>query len=108
MVLKLTDYFSLANAREYFERLSQKIISEDLTQIIFKSENDFFVTDQKRGVRPKEFFNSSKIFHYRLKLPTLAESSNNEKLKDKLNVLNTTALRIQPFKSGYAQITAFA
>jgi hypothetical protein len=47
-------------------------------------------------------------FHYRLKLPAQAESSNNEKLKAKLNVLNTTALRIQPFKSGYTSDTAYA
>ena len=102
----MTDAFTEANAREYFDCLAQKIICEDLTQIFFKQSNDFFLPDLQRGVDP---FNCNKMdsgFSYRLKLPALAESSNKEKLKAKVNVLNTTALRIQPFKSGNQSLTA--
>jgi hypothetical protein len=42
----------LANAREYFDALRQKIISEDLTQIFFKESNEFFLPDPERGVIP--------------------------------------------------------
>jgi hypothetical protein len=50
--IRLEDNFTLANAREYFDGLKQKIISENLTQIIFKESNSFFVTDPQRGVEP--------------------------------------------------------
>jgi hypothetical protein len=46
----LKDAFTLANAREYFGCLAQKIKDEDLTQIIFKESNDFFLSDLDRGV----------------------------------------------------------
>ncbi len=39
------DNFNLKNAQEYFDGLRQKIISEELTQIIFKQYNDFFEPD---------------------------------------------------------------
>ena len=52
LTIKLTNNFTLANAREYFDSLSYKIISEDLKQIIFKESNDFFVPDPQRGVEP--------------------------------------------------------
>ena len=50
--IRLEDNFTLANAREYFDGLKQKIISDNLTQIIFKESNSFFVTDPQRGVEP--------------------------------------------------------
>ncbi len=46
------DNFNLANAQEYFDSLRQKIISDELTQIIFKECNDFFEPDLQRGVDP--------------------------------------------------------
>ena len=52
LTIQLYENFTLANAREYFDSLRQKIISEDLTQIIFKQSNDFFPTDLQRGVQP--------------------------------------------------------
>ena len=52
LTIDLTNNFTLANAREYFDGLKQKIISENLTQIIFKESNSFFVTDPQRGVEP--------------------------------------------------------
>ena len=52
LTIFLKDNFTLANAREYFDGLKQKIISENLTQIIFKESNSFFVTDTERGVIP--------------------------------------------------------
>ena len=36
LTIKLTDKFNLANAQEYFDGLRKKIISDELTQIIFK------------------------------------------------------------------------
>ena len=48
----LTDAFTEANAREYFDCLAEKIISEDLTQIVFKQSNDFILPDLQRGVDP--------------------------------------------------------
>jgi hypothetical protein len=35
LTIELTANFTLASAREYFDALRQKIISEDLTQIVF-------------------------------------------------------------------------
>ena len=52
LTILLKDNFTLANSREYFDNLKQKIISENLTQIIFKESNSFFVTDPQRGVEP--------------------------------------------------------
>ena len=48
----MTADFTLENAREYFDALRQKIISEDLTQIVFKASNEFFLPDPERGVIP--------------------------------------------------------
>jgi len=45
LTIKLTKKFTSENAREYFDSLANKIENEDLTQIIFKLKNDFFVTD---------------------------------------------------------------
>ena len=52
LTIKLNDNFTLANAREYFDGLKQKIISENLTQIFFKESNSFFVPDPQKGVEP--------------------------------------------------------
>jgi hypothetical protein len=52
LTIRLTANFTLANAREYFDALRQKIISEDLTQIFFKESNEFFLPDPERGVIP--------------------------------------------------------
>jgi hypothetical protein len=50
LTIMLMEAFTLANAREYFDCLAQKIKDEDLTQIIFKESNDFFLSDLHRGV----------------------------------------------------------
>jgi hypothetical protein len=52
LTIDLTANFTLANALEYFDALRQKIISEDLTQIVFKQTNEFFLPDPERGVIP--------------------------------------------------------
>jgi hypothetical protein len=52
LTIMLWDNFTLTNAREYFEDLKQKIVCEDLTQIIFKQSNNFFLPDSQRGVVP--------------------------------------------------------
>ena len=53
LTILLTDDFTLNNAREYFDGLRQKIIAEDLSQIIFKTSNEFFLPDPQRGVIPE-------------------------------------------------------
>jgi hypothetical protein len=52
LTISLRDAFTEANAREYFDCLAQKIICEDLTQIVFKESNDFFLLDLQKGVDP--------------------------------------------------------
>ena len=52
LTISLTDDFTLSNAREYFDGLRQKIIAEDMIQIIFKKSNEFFLPDPQRGVAP--------------------------------------------------------
>ena len=52
LTIQLKNNFTLANAQEYFDSLLYKIICEDLTQIIFKQQNDFFLPDLDRGVEP--------------------------------------------------------
>ena len=52
LTILLTNNFTFDNAREYFNGLRQKIIAEDLSQIIFKQSNEFFLPDPQRGVDP--------------------------------------------------------
>ena len=52
LTIQLKNNFTLANEQEYFDSLLQKIICEDLTQIIFKQQNDFFLPDLDRGDEP--------------------------------------------------------
>ncbi len=66
LTIKLTDNFSLTNAEEYFDGLRQKIVSNELTQIIFKECNDFFEPDLQRGVDPYQTNKMNSGFHYRL------------------------------------------
>ena len=52
LTIEFTDKFTLGNAREYFDGLRKKIIAENLSQIIFKQSNEFFLPDLQRGVVP--------------------------------------------------------
>ena len=94
----LTNNFTLENSKEYFDGLRQKIISEDLTQIIFKQSNEFFLTDLQRGFDPNQTNKMNSGFNYRLKMPVQPGTSRNEQLKAEVNVLDLNAIRIQPFK----------
>ena len=52
LTIELREEFTLANAREYFDSLAQKIEIEGLTQINFKKKNDFFLPDVEKGFIP--------------------------------------------------------
>ena len=54
LTIKLTDAFTLTNARQYFDSLALKIEIEDLTQIYFKARNDFFLPDEEKGFEPHQ------------------------------------------------------
>ena len=74
----MTNNFTLENAKEYFDDLRQMIISEDLTQIIFKESNDFFLSDLQRGFDPNQINKVNSGFNYRLKIPVQPGTSRNE------------------------------
>ena len=94
LTIKLTENFTLANARAYFDSLVQKIKAEDLTQITFKESNDFFTPDKEKGFEPNQQNKMRSGFNYRLKLPVQPDTTNNEQLKTKVNALDLAPLRI--------------
>ena len=94
LTIKLEANFTLANAQAYFDSLVQKIEAEDLTQINFKESNDFFTPDKEKGFEPFQCNKTGSGFNYRLKLPVQPDTTNNEQLKAKFNVLDLAPLRI--------------
>ena len=52
LTINLTDRFTLAHAKEYFHSLEDKIKTEELTQIIFKASNDFFLPNLEKSLVP--------------------------------------------------------
>ena len=98
LTIKLTDAFTFANAREYFDSLALKIETENLTQIYFKERNDFFLPDEEKGFEPHQENKRWSDFSYRLKLPAAQAKVNNDKLQTEFNPLDLTPLRIKPFK----------
>jgi hypothetical protein len=78
LTISFSDAFEEANALGYFGGLAQKIKDEDLTQIIFKESNDFFLSDLHRGVDPYDCNKMNSGFKYRLKIPALQNTPQSE------------------------------
>lgn len=69
LTAQLTNKFTFENALEYFNCIAQKIKAEEITQIIFKEENDFFISDEEKGFKIEKRNTKDSGFKYRLNLP---------------------------------------
>ena len=47
LTIRLTDHFTEKRAQKYFSSLEDKIKTEELTEIIFKESNDFFLPNSE-------------------------------------------------------------
>ena len=76
-----------------------KIKIEGLNDITFQETNDFFPSDEKRGVYCENGNKNFSGFNYKLKLPKKLDSAQDLQMHVNENVLNLDALKVKQFKA---------
>ena len=108
LTIALLDEFNETTAEEYFGILAEKITTEGLTEITFQTTNDFFPSDEKRGVYCEQMNKNLSGFNYKLKLPKKLDSAQDLQMHVNENVLNLDALKVKQFKAVLFATTAHA
>ena len=108
LTIALLDKFNATTAEEYFGILAEKIENEGLTEITFQTKNDFFPSDEKRGVYCEENNKPFSGFNYKLNFLKKLDSAQNLQVHVNENVLNLNALKVKQFKAVLFATTAHA
>ena len=108
LTILLFDKCSEVDAKEYFDSIANRIKTEGLTEITFKTTNDYFLKDEEKGIIPSYENKKGSDFNYRLKLPSLAHATNSKLISGNVNLLNLTALKVKQFKTSESHKAAVA
>ena len=98
MIIKLGK-LDKENIEFYFKGLEKQIKDEGLTQIKFKSANDFFKDNFDRGIDVYNLHKQLSGFDYRLELPKFEDAATLSFYNEKVDLLGITATKLKSFKS---------